>query len=149
MSSLTIPVSHSEFSLDHHRAVSDLYGSGHQSVQNDTLRNKRPHHERIMDPLPSNQQSTRTRICEDSFIHTTRLPSVIRNLPCYARRARTRFNPYQLGEHGPSALETRFVEKNLLKRNEADLNLADVQQVLSTINITDHTILTFIMFPGQ
>lgn len=117
-------------------------------MQNDTPRNKRPHHERIMDPIHFNQQSPRTRICEESFIHTTRLPSVIRNMPCYARRARTRFNPYQEG-HGPSALEIRFVEKNLLKRNEADLNLADVQQVLSIINIPDHVILTFIMFPGH
>ncbi|KAG1772181.1 hypothetical protein EV702DRAFT_1201569 [Suillus placidus] len=128
MSSLTIPISHNEFGVDHHRAVSDLYGSGHQSVQNDTPRNKCPHYERIMDPIPSNQQSPRTRICEDSVIHTPRLPSVIRNMSCYARRSRSRFNPYQLGGHAPSVLETRFVEKNILKRNEAYLNLADVQQ---------------------
>jgi hypothetical protein len=57
------------------------------------------------------------------------LPPVIQHMSCYAKRASARFKPYLPGRHVPTAVEHRFMTKNVLKRHEADISLVDVQQV--------------------
>lgn len=57
------------------------------------------------------------------------LPPVVNHMSCYAKRASSRFRPYQPGKRVPTALEHRFIAKSLLKQHEADLSLEDVQQV--------------------
>ncbi|KAG2137473.1 hypothetical protein DEU56DRAFT_912680 [Suillus clintonianus] len=56
------------------------------------------------------------------------LPPVVYHMSYYAKRASSRFRPYQLGKQVPTALEHRFMMKNILKHNEADISLIDVQQ---------------------
>lgn len=150
MSSLTVPIPPNESSVDHHRSASDLRGSDlftNQSAHNDAPKVKRPHNERIMEPLPFNQRSLAT--CEDSDVYATpRLPPVVHHMSCYAKRSRPRFRPYQLGGNTPTALEHRFTSKYLLKRSEADMSLVDVQKVLNIIYTTDHAILIYVI-PGQ
>lgn len=58
------------------------------------------------------------------------LPPVTEHMSCYAKHASSRFKPYQPGKHTPSALEHRFMTKNVLKRHDADLSLVDIQKVL-------------------
>ncbi|KAG1848801.1 hypothetical protein C8R48DRAFT_677182 [Suillus tomentosus] len=127
MSHPTIPISLHESSIDYRPAVSDLCGGDSQSVQHDNTKVKHPHNERIMEPIPSNQQSLATFENDDLFA-TPHLPPVVRNMSCYARRSRSRFKPYQLGDHIPTALEHRFTEKYLRKHDEADLSFIDVKK---------------------
>ncbi|KAG1778270.1 hypothetical protein EV702DRAFT_1044593 [Suillus placidus] len=56
------------------------------------------------------------------------LPPAIQHMSCYAKHASSRFKPYQPGKHVPTALEHRFMTKNVLKHHEADMSLVDVQQ---------------------
>jgi hypothetical protein len=75
----------------------------------------------------SKQQSSAPLGVTDPFSNA--LPPSSQHFEFYAKRAARRFRPYQPGE--PSALEHRFTTKNILKRNEADISLIDVGQVLS------------------
>lgn len=75
----------------------------------------------------SKQQSSVPFYATDPFSNA--LPPSSQHMEYYAKRAARRFRPYQSGE--PSALEHRFTTKNILKRNEADISLIDVSQVLS------------------
>jgi len=130
-----------------------------QSVQDDAPRVTKPlpshcnnDHSRIMEPLnfnqqPFNESSLDPLSCATQSPLPKGLPPVTRHMSCYARRAGPKFKPYQLGGKLPTALEHRFTTKNLLKRNEADLSLVDVHQVLSS-SIPGHIILTNIV-PGQ
>ncbi|KAG1886907.1 uncharacterized protein F5891DRAFT_988610 [Suillus fuscotomentosus] len=72
-------------------------------------------HSRIMGPINPNQSSFEESCSGGQRCATQSLP---KGLP----------TPYQLGGHVPTALEHRFMTKNLLKRNEVDLSLVDVHQ---------------------
>ncbi|KAG2096314.1 uncharacterized protein F5147DRAFT_656629 [Suillus discolor] len=72
--------------------------------------------------------SRRMRTIDSSSPRVACLPPVIYHMSCYAKCASSRFKPYQPGKHVPTALEHRFLAKNILKHNEADISLIDVQQ---------------------
>ncbi|KAG1880228.1 hypothetical protein C8R48DRAFT_767032 [Suillus tomentosus] len=81
-------------------------------------------------PTKSNRQSS------EEYLHGTApnstqslpngLPPVSQHLSFYATCAGPKFKPYQPGR--PTALEHRFMTKNLLKRDEADISLIDVRK---------------------
>ncbi|KAG2087031.1 uncharacterized protein F5147DRAFT_781456 [Suillus discolor] len=75
-----------------------------------------------------NKSSRGMRTIDPSSTRVACLPPVIYHMSCYAKRASSRFKPYQPGKHVPTALENCFLAKNILKRNEADISLIDVQQ---------------------
>lgn len=56
-------------------------------------------------------------------------PPVMQHLSLYTSRAVPKFQPRLPGGDTPTALEHRFMTKNILKRNEADISLIDVHQV--------------------
>ncbi|KAG1853936.1 hypothetical protein DFJ58DRAFT_728070 [Suillus subalutaceus] len=87
-------------------------------------------HNRIMEPINSNQRSLSDNPSRSSAYATvsTSLPPVTSHMSCHAKCAASRFKPYQLGGHVPTALEHHFTMKNLVKGNEADLSQIDVHQ---------------------
>jgi hypothetical protein len=120
-----------------------------RSMQDDAPRHdttNRPYNDRswVMEPIDPNQQSSedhfhRAPVCATESL-LNGLPPVSQHLSFYAKRAGQKFKPYQPGGHVPTALEHCFVTKNILKRNEADISLIDVHQVLplSTPQVTSY-----------
>ncbi|KAG2120022.1 hypothetical protein DEU56DRAFT_928662 [Suillus clintonianus] len=100
-------------------AVSPVVESSDGKFIHDSAHHVRLHHEPSRGMKSTDPNSPNDVSC---------LPPVIYHMSCYAKRASSRFKPYQPGRQVPTALEHRFMKKNILKRNEADLSLIDVQQ---------------------
>ncbi|KAG1876121.1 hypothetical protein C8R48DRAFT_768962 [Suillus tomentosus] len=99
-----------------------------KSTQKDVrIEQPRDDHSRKMTLIDSNQQPLPDKLSRSS-VSQSKLPPVTSHMSCYAKRAVSRFKPYQLGGHAPTALEHRFTMRNISKGNEVDLSEIDIQK---------------------
>lgn len=75
------------------------------------------------------QDNDHSRLVGPAHPTQTGLPPVTSHMSYYAHRASSRFKPYEIRGHAPTALETRFAMKNILKTSTVDLSEIDVHQV--------------------
>ncbi|KAG1900172.1 uncharacterized protein F5891DRAFT_980456 [Suillus fuscotomentosus] len=129
VSSPVITVSPAGASKFHHCAMelpTEVFTK--RSVQDDTHHDSTKHpyddHSWVLEPTGFNKQSSEESLHGAAVLPTQSLPNglppVSQHLSLYAKRASRKFRPYQRGGHVPTALEHRFMMKNMLKRDEAD-----------------------------
>lgn len=111
----------------------------------------------VTEPMDPNQHSFESPLQNESPLHNDTndinpsslppgLPPVIGHLSCYANRASTKFMPKLSGGNKPTALEHRFLTKNILKRDEADISLMDIQQVcLPSLYCISHELTSIVL----